>query len=70
MSGENHDSDFAVGQRIRLVTGLPLKNVAGIGIITSVDRENRRLTAEFVIFGRTTPVELQFAAAEPIGNSS
>jgi len=51
------DSTFSVGQKVTVIEG-PFSEFNGI--IDNVDREHNKLTVLVSIFGRATPLELDF----------
>lgn len=50
-------SEFAVGSEVDIVDG-PFAGF--VGLIEKIDEENERVTVMVSIFGRMTPVELNF----------
>ena len=57
------DVDFAVGDNVKVISG-PLEN--NFGIIESIDEKNQKAKVVVSMFGRNTPVELDFMQFERI----
>ena len=55
--------DFSVGDNIRVIEG-PFENF--VGIIKEVDKDKKKVKVHISIFGRETPVELDFNQVEVV----
>jgi transcriptional antiterminator NusG len=58
---------FGIGAQVRVSTG-PFAFLAGT--VQEVDEQRSRLKVAVSIFGRATPVELEFGQVEPVGRSA
>jgi len=63
MSEADDDHGIVRGQRIRVLSG-PLKGCRGV--VRDIDTDNGRLTADLLIFGRTTTAEFENGEVESV----
>lgn len=56
-------SKYVVGERVRVVSGT-FNNMEGV--ITKIDNETKLVTINTMFFGRSTPLEVEFAIIEKI----
>ena len=57
------DLDISVGESIKVING-PFENF--IGVVEEVNMEKQTLRAKVSMFGRDTPVELDFAQVDKL----
>lgn len=55
--------DYAVGDNIRVISG-PLENF--IGVVEEINFEKKKVRVSISMFGRETPVELEFIQIQKI----
>jgi transcriptional antiterminator NusG len=58
---------FDIGAEVRVSAG-PFASL--IGKVEEVDEQRSRLKVAVSIFGRATPIELEFGQVEPVGRSA